>query len=201
MVVCYCYFHSATAQDTNRGLLRSDGIDTQLQYVTDLPPSIAIFSGNAQLTLEVHWSHLLAWQDQENIITQVLECKGLFGHGCSSPTGGTFPENRIYSDITYESGPATLRLAWRWIDGTRNFLSQDPSNVLAIPKVSPESYLDLGLRYEFSDSMQARFGIVNLLDNDPPQMANAGGGNNTDTGYYDVFGRSYYLSLQWRSAR
>ncbi|NIL93568.1 MAG: TonB-dependent receptor [Woeseiaceae bacterium] len=190
-----------SAPVSNRGLLRSDGIDAQLQYVTDLPSSMAMFSDHAQLTLEVYWSHLLSWQDQENIITEVIECKGFFGQGCSGATGGVYPENQIYSDITYESGPATVRLAWRWIDGTRNSLTKDPSNVLAIDKISSESYLDLGLSYEFSDSMRAQFGIVNLLENEPPQMANAGGGNNTDTGYYDVFGRSYYLSLQWRSAR
>jgi hypothetical protein len=40
-----------------------------------------------------------------------------------------------------------------------------------------------------------RFGVNNLLDNDPPQMADAVWSNNTDTGLYDVFGRSYYLTL------
>ena len=31
-------------------------------------------------------------------------------------------------------------------------------------------------------------------------MANAATANNTDTGFYDVFGRAYYLSLQWTTA-
>jgi outer membrane receptor protein involved in Fe transport len=94
-----------------------------------------------------------------------------------------------------------LHLTWRWIEGTDNAAPLDPAingfppPDLAIPEVGDEHYLDLGLAYTFNDHFMARFGINNLLDNDPPQMADAVFGNNTDTGLYDVFGRSYYLTL------
>lgn len=66
---------------------------------------------------------------------------------------------------------------------------------LAVPTVGDEHYLNLGLAYEFGDHFAARFGINNLLDNDPPQMADSVLSNNTDTGLYDIFGRSYFLTL------
>ena len=39
--------------------------------------------------------------------------------------------------------------------------------------------------------------VNNLLDKDPPMMADAVPTLNTDTFLYDVFGRTYYLSFAW----
>ena len=94
-----------------------------------------------------------------------------------------------------------IHLTWRWIEGTRNatpFISglfgvPDPD--LAIPTVPSYHYFDLGFGYQFSDSILGRFGINNLLNKQPPQMADAVWSNNTDTRMYDVFGRTFYLSV------
>jgi len=108
----------------------------------------------------------------------------------------------VTTNVHYASGgPLGLHLTWRWIEGTDNaaplrsgdFGIPDPD--LAVPEVGDRHYLDLGVAYTFSDHFAARFGVNNLLDTDPPQMADAVRGNNTDTGLYDVFGRSYYLTL------
>ena len=77
--------------------------------------------------------------------------------------------------------------------GTAIFGDPDPD--LAIPSVSSKHYVDLGFAYGFGDSLAARFGITNLLETDPPNMADAVWDNNTETGIYDVFGRGYYLTL------
>ena len=105
------------------------------------------------------------------------------------------------SNLHYASGPIELHLTWRWIEGTDNaakdhaaiFGYPDPN--LAITAIGDEHYLDLGAAYRFGETFIARLGINNVLDNDPPQMADAGGFYNTDAGLYDVFGRSYYLTL------
>ena len=73
-----------------------------------------------------------------------------------------------------------------------------PEPLLAIPSIGSKYYLDLGFGYEFNDSITVRFGINNLTDTDAPNMANAVNGNNTDTYLYDVFGRSFYLSVSAR---
>lgn len=49
--------------------------------------------------------------------------------------------------------------------------------------------------YHFSDSILTRFGINNLFDKQPPQMADTTWSNNTDNGMYDVFGRTFYVSV------
>jgi len=57
------------------------------------------------------------------------------------------------------------------------------------------NYINLGFGYEFNEHFLARLNVSNLFDTSPPQMADAVNGNNTDTGMYDIFGRTYHLSL------
>lgn len=187
---------------SNRGLLGTTGIDTQLQYVTELPSSMAIFDGDARININTIWTHMFSNEFQENIVTVVRDCAGYFGFPCAADLGGgTFPVNRATSNFDYASGALNIHLSWRWIEGTRNgaplysaFVGFPDPN-LAIPTVSSYNYCDLGFGYQFSDSILARFGINNLFDKQPPQMANNVWTNNTDTGMYDVFGRTFYLSV------
>ena len=91
-------------------------------------------------------------------------------------------------------------MTWQWIEGTDNAAPlgsvvwgyEDPD--LAIPEIGDEHYLNLGMSYRFGEHLEARFGVNNLFDNDPPQTADVYS-NNTDPSMYDVFGRSYYLTL------
>jgi outer membrane receptor for ferrienterochelin and colicin len=70
--------------------------------------------------------------------------------------------------------------------------------VLAVPTAATKNYVDMGFGFQLTDSLYANFTIANLLDTDPPMMADSIGSNNTDTTMYDIFGRSYTLSLSMR---
>jgi len=194
------------ALTSNRGMLATEGFDVQAQYGVDLPPTLSLFDDYARLTVDVYWTHLRSLDTQENVVTEVLECAGLFGWPCASwdLNGFSFPENRLLTNLDYSAGPLNVHLSWQWIDGmdnaaplgSGNFGVPDPN--LAIPEVSSRSYFDLGFGYQFTDDLLVRFGINNLLDQDPPLMADAVNPlQNTDTFLYDVFGRSYYLSFAW----
>jgi outer membrane receptor protein involved in Fe transport len=187
---------------SNRGLQGTTGIDTQIQYIADLPASMALFDDNARFNISATWTHVLSNEYQENIVTEVYDCAGYFGWPCVQDlSGAAVPVNRINSNFGYSSHPLDIRLTWRWIEGTRNaapFYSADwgyPDPNLAVPRVSGRSYLDLGFGYSFNDAWLARFGINNLLNEQPPQMADTVRSNNTDTRMYDIFGRTYYVSL------
>jgi outer membrane receptor protein involved in Fe transport len=183
---------------SNRGLLETTGIDTQIQYTADLPEFLALREHAADISINVYWTHMLTSKEQENPVTEVIDCAGYFGWPCG---GSALSKNRATSNLHYVSGPLALHLTWRWIDGTdnaapfRSFVFGVPDPDLAVPTVSDKHYLDLGTAYSFNDHFTARFGISNLLDTKPPQMADAVWSNNTSTGLYDVFGRSYYLTL------
>lgn len=188
-----------TQLTSNRGLLETTGIDTQIQYSADLPGFFNVGDHSADITLNLYWTYMLTNKEQENPVTEVIDCAGYFGWPCPA---NTYPGNRVTGNIHYASGSLGLHLTWRWIDGTDNaapFRSEEiygvPDPDLAVPNVSDKHYFDLGLSYTFNDHLTARFGVNNLLDNDPPQMADTVSGINTDTALYDAFGRSYYLNL------
>lgn len=185
--------------NNNRGLLETSGIDTQVQYGTDLPGWTAFQDYSASLMVNVYWTHVITLKDQENPVTEILECAGYFGWPCS--VYSSFPANRVTTNFAYASGPLELYLSWRWIDGMKNAAPKQsaiygyPDPDLAIPVVNDKHYLDLGSAYTFRDRYQLRFIVSNLLNTKPPQMADQIWSNNTDEGLYDVFGRSYRVAL------
>jgi outer membrane receptor protein involved in Fe transport len=192
----------------NRGLNSTEGVDTQINFESELPATLALFEGFAQLTVDMTWTHTFENRSQLNPVTQIVDCAGFFGWFCglriSEGSGSTLPKNRITTHVNYGSGPLGIHLTSRWIDGTTNAALLEPNffgpapPVLAIPGIGSKHYLDLGLAYTFRDRATIRAGVVNLTDTDPPNMADAAFANNTDSFLYDVFGRSYYLSLSAR---
>lgn len=189
---------------SNRGLLDTAGIDTQINFAADLSSALSLFDGNAQISINLIWTHMLENRSQLNPVTQIIDCAGFFGGVCQNfdeLVGGTLPENRVATNINYTSGPLSVHLTSQWIDGTTNAAIIEsailglPEPNQAIPTIGSKHYLSLGFGYEFNDSITARFGINNLTDTEAPNMANAVFTNNTDTLLYDVFGRSFYLSV------
>jgi len=189
---------------SNRGLLGVKGIDTQLQYQSDLPSYLAIIDGSALLTVNAIWSHYISMKSQENVATEIRECVGLFGWPCYGvDKGDTFPENKINITLDYSTGPLDIHLFWRWVDSMDNAAPLAsatfgyPNPELGIPDVPSYSYFDLGFGYRFNDELMVRAGINNLFDKQPPLLADAVFGPNTDARLYDVFGRTYYFSFVW----
>ena len=122
---------------SNRGLLAVEGVDTQISYASDLPSWTALFDDNAQLTINVAWTHYLSIRQQENVATEILECVGLFGWPC----GLSFPEDRLITNLNYSSGPMNINLSWRWIASMdnaaplRSFIYGFPDPDLAVPRI------------------------------------------------------------------
>ena len=182
----------------NRGLLETTAIDTQIHYQSELPDFLAFRGHSADMSVSVYWTRMLTNREQEYATTQIVECAGYFGDPCGA-NGNTRPKDRVTSNIHYGSGPLGMHMNLRWIAGTDNAASFRPDFVgdpeLAIPEIGDEFYVDVGLSYLFGENYSTRLGINNLLNNGPPQMADYAYAHNTDTGLYDIFGRSYHLML------
>jgi len=185
---------------SNRGLLGVEGVDTQIAYSTDLPSWAALFDNYAQLNINTAWTHYISNRTQENVATEILECAGLFGWPCGKRPN---PSDRLITNFDYISGALNIHLAWRWLDGMDNaaplrsaqFGFPDPD--LAVPDVPAYNFFDLGFGYQFGEKFHARFGINNLFDKQAPNMADSVSQNNTDTGIYDIFGRTFYFSFNY----
>lgn len=190
----------------NRGSLKTTGIDTQVHYQSELPGFLSIGNAGADINLNVIWTHLTQNSFQENAVAESYECAGKFGFPCNwFKDGTTYPDDRVTTNINYLAGDLNIHLTWRWIGGSDNAVpiwtdiigAPDPDLVVA--DIGSENYIDLGFGYQFTDNIHARFNVLNLLDSDPPFVADAAWQNNVDTGMYDIFGRSYFLgvSLQY----
>jgi outer membrane receptor protein involved in Fe transport len=189
----------------NLGRLNTKGFDFQTQYITALPDRLSLGSGLANLSLDLIWTHVDTLSFQSNPAVEPIDCAGTFGFPCSSQNvGAVTPKNRISLFATYTAGPFDAHLTWRWLQSTDSNVAllaalsgfKDP--VISIPKVPSRSYLDLAFAYEFNEHLRARLSIANLLDTNPPLMANSVFANNTDAGTYDVFGRSYQFAIYYR---
>jgi outer membrane receptor protein involved in Fe transport len=60
------------------------------------------------------------------------------------------------------------------------------------PGITARTYFDLSARYDFADDWQVRVGIVNLLDEEPPQWTT---GSLGDPALYDMIQRRYYMGI------
>ena len=185
----------------NKGVLKTSGIDTQINWSTELPAALSVGDNSAGLVVDLIWTHMQENNFQETSFGTVFECAGKFGPPCNfGKDGTTYPSDRVTTNFNYQSGNFNVFLNWRWISGTDNAAPMLPNNagdpdlVLAIPDISTRNYFDLGFGYRFSENIVARLAIANLTDTNPPFMANAADVN-TDAHMYDLFGRSYTLSV------
>jgi outer membrane receptor protein involved in Fe transport len=187
----------------NLGDVQSRGIDVQGDYSLSLPSGWALNGAGADLDLSLVWTHMLNVRYQANPAVETLECVGVFGNPCGNVVGETFPKNRLTASARYYSGRFSAQLGWRWIEGTDSGPSRYPDQAGVnwdplIESVGSKSYLDLSLAWEFGEHFRARLNVANVLDTDPPMMANYVFSNNTDHGLYDIFGRSFQLTLAYR---
>ena len=187
----------------NRGLFSTSGVDTQVRYSGDMPQWLGGGRG-LQLDFNLVWTHILSLEGQENPVTSVLDCRGFFGEPCQDGIA-LASENRVAASLGVSTDRLRVVLNMQWVDGTDNwgkvdhlYFGGEPAQ-LAIPSIGSQYHANLNVSYQFSDGLSAAFGVTNLFDREPPQLAdNANSGNNTETGLFDVFGRAYRVSFAYR---
>jgi outer membrane receptor protein involved in Fe transport len=186
----------------NRGLFSTHGIDLQVNYAGDAPSWMGGDRGN-QFGFDLVWTRTMSYKQQENPASSTVDGVGLYGLPFGN-VGGTVPKNRVAADFSLSTETLGVILSTKWIGGTNSWRSVrykylgGPPDVPANPSISEQFYADLNFRYNFSDSISVGLGVANLFDSDPPLMIGAGQGN-TDAGLYDVFGRSYRVTFNYRA--
>jgi iron complex outermembrane recepter protein len=184
----------------NTGSLQTTGIDAEANYRFDVGKA-----GSLGLQLVGTWVN--------EFLTEPLpgasryDCAGFFGTVCGTP----IPEWRHKLRGTWTTPwNLDLSLTWRYIaaiDDDRT--SGDPdlaSEVIPTDKrLGSRTYVDLTGAYSFSDvgpfkSLNARLGINNVLDKDPPVVGQSTCpavfcNGNTFPQVYDTLGRFVFLGL------
>ena len=173
--------YSVNSGPTNSGGVNTSGIDV----VLNVTQPISIGSTDLRSSLNVSYTHLLK--------------------AYSIPLPGA-PKDTFYDEIGSAKDRFTANLALgtdkvKWtLTGTYigpSWVDDQFDGFHAI-KVGAETYLDTQVRFFAKNGMEFYVGVDNLLDNAPPYTASVAGttGQETDTGTYDPFGRSYYAGVK-----
>lgn len=177
----------------NSAVIEQKGIDLGIDYAFDL-------GENGILDLNFNGNYLLDNKQQAADFTPLNNCVGLVGNTCQDPDH----EFRFVQTTRWSKGPMDVQLRWQFVDGVSNdSITLDGASAanFAVPSIGSEHYFDLTGRYQLTDNLQLRGGILNLLDTDPPIVGNDYGGTlqnsgNTYPATYDPLGRRFFFGIK-----
>jgi outer membrane receptor protein involved in Fe transport len=200
--------------ELNQGALYTRGIDFSAGYRTGLDTFGLQNAGSVSANFVGTYLDKL----ETTILngSKPVDCAGLYGNQCSNSLGGATSPNpkwrhklRLTWNTPYEWGPWLSNLAfsmqWRYFAGVD--LDHSSSNpVLAAPvpatdaHLGARSYLDLLATFKVRDNYSFRFGVNNVLDQDPPltgaTSCPAGPCNqNVYAQMYDTLGRYFFFGI------
>ena len=198
---------------TNRGRLRTDGIDLNANYARDF--------GDIGLNLGFQGTWTAHNYFRASPTAYDRDCVGYFSTSCSSIQ----PEFQWNQRTSLTFGPATLSLLWRHIGKVRyealapdavqrqvttplfNGVVTGPSPLAGgtynFNEIKAYNYFDLTAQVEVNDHLTFTAGVRNLLDKKPPLVGSAAGSTaynsgNTYPSTYDVLGRLFTVSGKLR---
>ncbi|WP_253190455.1 TonB-dependent receptor domain-containing protein [Sphingomonas sp. LM7] len=177
----------------NTGSLKTSGVDIGANYAVDTGV------GGFSLSFIGTWLKELRTEPLPGLGS--YDCVGLFGPTCGQPS----PEWRHQARISWSDTTdiASVSLNWRYIGPTKLTNNTDdpfltgPAYTLNA-SLPAYSYFDLALTAKV-ENVTFRAGVNNLLDKDPPAIAQgllySFGNGNTYPGVYDVAGRTFFIGL------
>lgn len=204
---------------SNAGLLKTDGIDLNINYRTDLTDNIG-------LNLAFNGNYVFHSQFRSRPGGLLRECVGYYSVNCGVSTGlasGTglavgspTPQYTFTQRTTLVFDKVDLSLLWRHIDGLKyepglpplfngtitNAPGADYSlagQQINFNRIKAYNYFDLTARFSVTDNFQLTLSAFNLFDKKPPIVGSSAGstafnGGNTFPSLYDTIGRRYSVT-------
>lgn len=167
---------------------RVKGFDIEARYTFD--PGIALFSGSSRLTLQV-LSTIYDKAEQTQPDGSITKLDGYAG-GDTSNQG--FLRWQATGNVMYNSGPFDFTYSMRYIPKT-----EASPFLTGFPKIPAADYHNIRMNFSVAKQMQFYMGVNNLFDRKPPIVPDNTSGSqaqNTISGFYDVFGRSYFVGTR-----
>jgi outer membrane receptor protein involved in Fe transport len=179
----------------NSGGLKTSGIDVSAGYTQ--PLSSLFGDEDARIAFNFTGTRLMNYKyTPVTGVDEVIDCEGRFGNQCGVPT----PRWRHTLRTTLGLKAAALSFQWRYQGKARD---DNDDTTFATERLKAFNYFDLTGSFEASDNLSFNVGVSNLFDKKPPLLASAqSGGNgeqsNTFPTFYDVLGRSFFVSARTR---
>jgi iron complex outermembrane receptor protein len=180
-----------SAGNANLASLATSGIDFQLDY--SLPLNVSL-TGKGESNLSFFF--LANYSDENTFVPtvgvdEVVECAGRFGLNCGNPT----PKWKWSSRLSWLDGPVTTSLRWRHIG---NVNDDDDATDFIVDDIKAVDYFDLSLSLNATDNFTFNLGVNNMFNKQPPIIGSNQEQANTYPGVYDVLGRDFFVSAQFR---
>lgn len=119
----------------------------------------------------------------------VITCAGEFGADCGEPV----PDYKHRVTLKWSNDDMTAQLLWRYVGEVDD---DDEGVAYFVDTISAYNSFDASVNYNFTDNYRITAGIDNLFDKEPPIIGDNDAQSNTYPSTYDVFGRTYYVSLK-----
>jgi iron complex outermembrane recepter protein len=168
----------------NLGGIETSGIDVQLNW------TLPVLGGRMNVNSVVNF--LGKYKDQVSPTDPFIDSTGTLR------SGGQF-DYRTFTTVSYSKDDWSVGLRNRFLPSIKSADAATSPNT-PVRGAGGYSMMDAFGSYTINEKVSLRGGIDNLFDRDPavvgrnPGVTEAAG--STVAGYYDVLGRSYYLSLQ-----
>jgi outer membrane receptor protein involved in Fe transport len=176
---------------TNQGAIDFAGYDVVLNWNTDLGPGA--LNINTSVTIADKMETRTSPEQQFN------DWKGTSGPSDLIGLNGYAYDWRSFVTANYSVGLWGASLRWRHLPSIASEASGRPGNT----EMDTGSYdiFDFSGRYAFSEMLNLRFGIDNLLDREPErtfQNATNTATGQTNRNFYDILGRRYYVGVNMK---
>jgi iron complex outermembrane receptor protein len=174
----------------NLGGIKTSGIDFQFDWTGNLD-DLGIGKNAGQIALNATVSWLQHYKISQLPGNPFLEYRNTID---STPvTGLVLPNWRSQAVLTYTLSPVQIGVTWQHVPGMRDISAVTRP---ASPSKPTETYDRFDARISFSVTKNFELGLVvnNVADRSPPIVAGSQG--LTSPGTYDIFGRSYMMSLR-----
>jgi len=169
-----------SAQKTNIGFLRVEGVDVEINYNFDVGDMGTVNISNIA-------GFVLAFEQEEYPGAGIIDCDGTYGGPCQVPT----PDLKNRFQATWATPwNVNANIIWRHVAGTTQEFTDSPNDLDDV------NYFDIAATWAVTDNATLRFGINNVLDEDPPFVAQGvtdRENGNTYPGIYDPLGQYWFL--------
>jgi len=179
-----------SAFNLNQGSLETRGIDFQVDY------SQPLGFGLLGATSKLNFFFLGTYTDQFDItpvagVDTVIKCADRFGLDCGDPRAAF----KWTSRLSLIDGPLTSSVRWRHLSPTRD---DNRDNEFTVERIDGYNLIDLTFSIDVADTATFAFGVNNLFDKRPPILGDNQEQANTYPGTFDVIGRDFFVSANFR---
>jgi len=174
---------------TNDAAIDTAGLDVMLDWAGSVGPGT--------MSLNFLASFMDHMKTQASADDEWSDWKGTDGPTELASVQNMSYEYRTFTTLSYGQGSWNASLRWRHLPSIKSLAYVTNPLATAEPTDAYDMF-DFAGRYSFGGKYDLRFGIDNLLDQDPEitfRDVDTSGQGSTNANFYDILGRRYYVGF------